>query len=352
MKTIFKFCFGINFSCKTLSRFSFFSFFFFSFVITYAQEAHYDAYYLNGGGGINRSTSSEIGYGIRVHAGGSNENIFFHLDVNSAPDITIRRPVNGSKYPLLVSMDSKFRIVGAETLQFAAGYKGVANGDAYPDMTITSNGYVGIGTTTDPSDRLTVANGNICLWDNSFLYKKTMGDGTTATFNIRQGTVGNQVWLGNQTNHKLTIGTNSRGMMDFIPNSGTNEDYVIIYKGTTVDVSKISTTNKQRYSLFVMGGILSEDFAIGPQSSWADHVFKKDYRIPNLKEVENYINLNHKLPDIPSASEIQESGYTLHDMNVKLLQKIEELTLYSIEQSKKIEQMEKVMESLKDKINQ
>jgi hypothetical protein len=117
----------------------------------------------------------------------------------------------------------------------------------------------------------------------------------------------------------------------------------------------INATIKDKFSTFIAGGILSEDYAISPQSSWADHVFSTDYQLQNLNEVENFINTNKHLPGIPSATEIQENGYILHDMNVKLLQKVEELTLYSIEQNKKIEQLEGVVksyQSLLEKVKQ
>jgi hypothetical protein len=64
-----------------------------------------------------------------------------------------------------------------------------------------------------------------------------------------------------------------------------------------------------------------------------------------LNEVEQFVKDNKHLPDMPVASEVQENGYNLHDMNVKLLQKVEELTLYSIEQNKKIEKLEDVVKS-------
>jgi hypothetical protein len=137
----------------------------------------------------------------------------------------------------------------------------------------------------------------------------------------------------------------------------------MIYKdGKGVHPSRISSYNKNKYALFVEEGILSEDYAIGPQSTWADHVFKADYKLQNLKEVEDYIKTNNRLPDMPSATEVQENGYTLHDINVKLLQKVEELTLYSIQQNKKIEDLESMaksyqtllerLETMESKINQ
>ena len=74
---------------------------------------------------------------------------------------------------------------------------------------------------------------------------------------------------------------------------------------------------------------------------WSDFVFFKDYKLPTLKEVENHIKEKGHLKDIPSAKEVEKNGFFLGEMDAKLLQKIEELTLYTIEQEKKIKAFEK-----------
>jgi len=64
--------------------------------------------------------------------------------------------------------------------------------------------------------------------------------------------------------------------------------------------------------------------------------------------VEDYINKNNHLPEIPSEEEVSENGINLGEMNSKLLQKIEELTLYLIEQNKKIEELQREVTALKN----
>ena len=73
---------------------------------------------------------------------------------------------------------------------------------------------------------------------------------------------------------------------------------------------------------------------------------KEDYKMLTLKEVEAFTKENNHLPNIPSAKEIQESGLQLGEMTNLLLQKIEELTLYTIEQQKRIEQQQIQINSL------
>nr|WP_315247363.1 tail fiber protein [uncultured Flavobacterium sp.] len=79
-----------------------------------------------------------------------------------------------------------------------------------------------------------------------------------------------------------------------------------------------------------------------------DYVFANDYKLKSLNEVEDYIKQNSHLPEIPSAKEIEKNGLMLAEMNMSLLKKIEELTLYSIDQNKKIDAQAKEIEALKD----
>ncbi len=66
----------------------------------------------------------------------------------------------------------------------------------------------------------------------------------------------------------------------------------------------------------------------------ADFVFEDSYQLPDLESVEKHIKEKKHLPEIASAAEMQKDGVSIGDFQIKLLQKIEELTLYSIEQNK------------------
>jgi hypothetical protein len=70
------------------------------------------------------------------------------------------------------------------------------------------------------------------------------------------------------------------------------------------------------------------------ESGWADFVFKPDYQLKPLAEVEQFISTNGHLPEVPTAKEVEQNGVNIGEMNAKLLQKVEELTLYVIELNK------------------
>ncbi|MCK9220874.1 MAG: hypothetical protein M0P47_12620 [Bacteroidales bacterium] len=108
----------------------------------------------------------------------------------------------------------------------------------------------------------------------------------------------------------------------------------------------IGTNNTHSYKLAVKGKILCENLKVQLEESWPDYVFYKDYKLSSLKEVENYIIENNHLPGIPSASEIKQNGVDVGQMNIKLLQKVEELTRYLIDQQKQIEEQKRQIDEL------
>lgn len=141
-------------------------------------------------------------------------------------------------------------------------------------------------------------------------------------------------WVGTLSNHGFLLGTNKRSCFYIDPTQRN------LYVGITeVEAAQIRTDLKNKYGMFVYKGILSEDYAIAPKSTWADFVFSGNYNLRPLKEVESFIAENEHLPDVPSAAQVAEEGYSQHDMNKVLLQKIEELTLYIIKQQKEIEEL-------------
>ena len=100
------------------------------------------------------------------------------------------------------------------------------------------------------------------------------------------------------------------------------------------------------YSLWVEDGIVTDDIAIVDPDEWSDYVFEEDYELISLDSLEQYVREHKHLPNIPSEAEVMESGYTVNTINVKLLEKIEELTLYTISQQKEIARLRKLEERL------
>ena len=106
----------------------------------------------------------------------------------------------------------------------------------------------------------------------------------------------------------------------------------------------IGTINPDSWKLAVNGQIRAKEIKV--ETSWSDFVFEKDYQLPTLKEVENHIKEEGHLKGIPSAKEVAENGIFLGEMDSKLLQKIEELTLYIIDMNKQLKSQSERVEKL------
>lgn len=125
--------------------------------------------------------------------------------------------------------------------------------------------------------------------------------------------------------------------------NGHSVAHLTVAASGNVGIGTVSPDSK----LAVNGTIHTKEVKVD-LTGWSDFVFEKDYDLPTLSELERFILKNKHLPEIPSEVEVMANGILLGEMNAKLLQKIEELTLYLIEQDKKIEVLQKEVNTLKE----
>ena len=103
----------------------------------------------------------------------------------------------------------------------------------------------------------------------------------------------------------------------------------------------INTTDTKGYAFAVNGNVVANAVRVKPFANWPDYVFEKDYKLRSLTELQKYIETEKHLPDVPSASQIQsQEAQDLGEMNAILLRKVEELTLYILEQERRIKALE------------
>ena len=98
------------------------------------------------------------------------------------------------------------------------------------------------------------------------------------------------------------------------------------------------------YQFQVNGPMRAQEIVV--ETGWADYVFAPDYELKSLDEVERYIADNQHLPGIPSAADVESQGLSVGDMSRRFMEKIEELTLYTISQEKQIELQQQQIERL------
>jgi hypothetical protein len=101
----------------------------------------------------------------------------------------------------------------------------------------------------------------------------------------------------------------------------------------------IGTSDTKGYKLAVAGTAVAEKVVVKLVSAWPDYVFSKDYTLPSLRYVEQYIREHQHLPGVVSAAEVAQNGLDLGETQAQLLKKIEELTLYVIELRKEVDEL-------------
>ena len=143
----------------------------------------------------------------------------------------------------------------------------------------------------------------------------------------------------------INIGVNTEGEYSYLQSvkGGIGQKNIIFNPiGGNVGIGTITPDSK----LAVNGTLHSKEVKVD-MTGWSDFVFKKDYTLPTLEEVEKHIIEKGHLENIPTEDEVLKNGINLGEMNATLLQKIEELTLYAIEQEKKINTQSRTIETLK-----
>jgi hypothetical protein len=94
------------------------------------------------------------------------------------------------------------------------------------------------------------------------------------------------------------------------------------------------------FLLAVDGKVISEEVKVQLSGNWPDYVFNSNYRLPSFDELRKFIAENKHLPNIPAAAAVEKNGIELGDMQKRMMEKIEELTLYILQLEKKITQLE------------
>jgi len=194
----------------------------------------------------------------------------------------------------------------------------------------TNTGQVSIGT-TGLNDNTSV---KLTVYNNANPTTLVVGNPSTGAGGFTS------IHMGTSAN------TNGYGFLEAIRSSGSASGNLIFnrFNGNV----GIGTIAPGSYKLAVAGKIAAwgEIKVFTNGSSFPDYVFAPEYKLRSLEETEKYVKENHHLPEVPSAAEIAKDGMSLNGMNEILLKKVEELTLYIIEQNKRIQALE---EKLKDK---
>lgn len=213
---------------------------------------------------------------------------------------------------------------------------------------VSTNTNVGINTASPQGSLDINANGNIPVIRGNGGYIPTglrfIDDSYTQQGNVKEWAI----WKGNQWAKGLAF--MRYDAVDYCA-TGICDAPLFLHDNGNIGMGSLNPDAK----LTVKGKIHAEEIKVDLNVP-ADYVFQKyytgasslkpEYTIPTLEDVEKFTKENNHLPNIPSAKEIQEKGLNVGEMSNLLLQKIEELTLYTIEQNKLIKEQQKRIEAL------
>ncbi|MEW7280856.1 hypothetical protein ABW636_19875 [Aquimarina sp. 2201CG1-2-11] len=213
----------------------------------------------------------------------------------------------------------------------------VIKGHSTLEGDLATTGKVGIGTST-PQEKLQIGNA-ITFHD---------GGHEIMSFNYSPGGTNKDLDASRYASEirfdpnlgNLRLGTSS---------TKTNAPQTRMYITKDGNVGIGSDASDPNYKLSVKGKVRAREVTV--YTNWSDYVFYDNYQLPTLKEVEQHIVEKGHLINIPSAKEVEENGVKLGEINAKLLEKIEELTLYTIAQEKKLQTQEERLQKLEAFIN-
>lgn len=231
------------------------------------------------------------------------------------------------------------------SLRLGIALTGGGAGDAYiASVGGTSRLFLGSGTSFAGTQTMAITNGAVGIGTVSPSYKLHVADATSAAIVAIDGAAASSVWTYYQITGGFKCASGYRASSDAYT--------IFAAGGDRINVSNASgfvgiNTTAPAYQLDVCGVIRGKEVRVA--TGWCDYVFAEDYKLAPLSEVEAFINENKHLPEVTPGSIIEAQGLEVGKVSAEMIKKIEELTLYVIEQDKQIKNLQSQVNSLVEK---
>ncbi|MDI9310241.1 MAG: hypothetical protein QM535_08495 [Limnohabitans sp.] len=277
---------------------------------------------------------------------GSNRGLVIHANMDN---VTANEPIKfkvGNTEVALVDVDQVFKInkLGA----FTDSKITVANPLVFESSGASAR--IGLGLAS-PEQALHIRNGNFRLDDGQM-----QSWGPLVFRPDIDATGDDEIKFNNSANVKMASlqdGTLSLERQDNTGGTISSSQELILKSAATGANARFSFVNASNAEMArLQNGTFTTNNVRLHVTTFPDYVFEKDYNLMPLAEVASYIQKNKHLPGIPSATEVIANGMDVKEINIKLVEKIEELTLYTISQEEKLKKQEVVLHTLLEKINQ
>ena len=291
----------------------------------YSQKVHFITHHVNNGYG-RRMTVDEngnVGIGTTTPTSKFNVEQYGHGMVHTAGTTSVG-----------TYADASAGWIGTNSYHPLYFY----TGNGYESMAITTSGNVGIGTST-PNEKLSVI-GTTGLYGNTVISPSQSG--SLGTVSIGTPTLFANSMLNIKSN--LQYGA-------FIDGANTGSAALYVTGITRLDGEVgINVAPSSVYQLAVGGKIVCTELRVQAMP-FPDYVFDPSYKLKPLEEVEEHILAHHRLPNMPPATQVESEGMNVGGIQLKLVEKVEELTLYLLQQQKELKAQKEEINDLKMLLN-
>lgn len=236
---------------------------------------------------------------------------------------------------------------------------GVVGADEKILFHVQEDGSVGIGT-TNPAQKFHLKNGLMYIEETnthaSTILNRTDGKSIALTAAQNAGSIRfdstGSLKIQSLSGADIVSGANSNVTTIMEIHGAAPENCMVLDAEGKLGLG-MADMSADESMLQVKGTLLAQKIKVRPDATnpVPDFVFEKDYPLLSLKDLAAYISANKHLPEIPSAAEVEENGLFLDEMSLKLLQKVEELTLYLLQQQQQIDSLKTQNEVLLEKVN-
>ena len=254
--------------------------------------------------------------------------------------------------------------IGVSSLGYSTGNYNTAIGTIAGDSNTTGSGNTYIGFNTGlgikTGSNNTVIGANVSglppTLSNNIILADGSGNIRVEAFNTGNVAIGSTSDNGNKLQVNGSAFFSDSVILNKVAN-GDSTDSVLVWNAVTHAIHKVAQSSvggsafsgMLNSSLAVNGTISARRLQLS-QTGWPDYVFDSSYRLLPMAQLERYIKENNHLPGIPSAAEVERKGVDVGDNQAALLKKIEELTLYTIDQNKAIDSLKQEVDELKKMI--
>ena len=284
-------------------------------------------------------------------------NQFFYTDGTRRLTIDSVGRVGVGKWPAdMLDVKGAFRVeapttTGGAAIKMYGGTNSLSYIQFYKDITTpTAMGYLGFS----PTGNYAVLQG---LGNNISVASNGVGISTISPESKLHVPYGDDAGLPNTNNGFLMLGTsastnvvfdnneiqarnNGAGADLFVQNDAGNVIMCAAEQGAVGIGVNSGASIPAGYMLAVDGKIISEELKVQLSGSWPDYVFADNYNLKSFDHLRSFIRDNKHLPNIPPAAEVEKNGIEVGDMQKRMVEKIEELTLYILELEQRIKKLE------------